>query len=182
MVRTGTEDRRGTQRRDRDRRVVVLPLGQQPLDLRGVDRRTEAGVRAQRRVFGQWKRVRRPRAVHRGRRESDDLAHTDRGSRVEHAARSLDVHARHQRLIRDRVDDGREVHEHVDPLEQRLEIVTGDVDPVQLEVWRPARRFAHIEPDDPRHVRLGLQAEQQTLPEEACDAGDGDGSRAHGSP
>ena len=74
-----------------------------------------------------------PRAVRRGGREADDLAHADRGRGVEHAPRALDVDARHQRLVGDRVDDRREVHEHVDALEQRLQVVAGDVDPVQLE-------------------------------------------------
>ena len=119
--------------------MVVLPLGEQPLDLGRVHRGVEARVRAQRRVLGERQRVRRPRAVRRGRREPDDLAHADRRGGVEHAPRPVDVHARHQRLVVDRVDDRGEVHQHVDPFEQRLQVVTGDVHPVQLEVRRAPR-------------------------------------------
>ena len=102
VVRAGAEDRRGAQRRDRHRGMVVLPLGEQPFDLGRVHRGVEAGVRPQWRVLGERERVRAPRAVRGGRREPDDLAHADRRGRVEHPTRPLDVHARHQRFVGDR--------------------------------------------------------------------------------
>ena len=102
--------------------------------------------------------------------------------RVGAGARPLDVHTRHQWLVGDRIDDCREVHEHVRTLQQRLQVVTGDVHAVQLEVWGAPGGFAQVEADDAIDVGFGLQALQQSLPEEARDAGDGDGFGCHESP
>ena len=47
--------------------------------------------------------------------------------------------------VGDGVDDAGEVHDHVDALEQRLELGAGDVDPGELDVARAPIRLAHVE-------------------------------------
>ncbi len=162
--------------------MLVLPLGEQPLDLRGMHGGVEARVRSKRRILGERERVRRPGTVRRGRREPDDLPDTDGGCRVEHPPRPFDVDARHERPVGDRIDDRGEVHEDLDPFEQGLEIVAGDVHPVQLELRDAPGRFAHVEADDPVDVRFRGERGHQTLPEEAGDTGDRDGFVSHESP
>ena len=99
-----------------------------------------------------------PRAVHGGARDAHDPAGADRGRGVEHVARALDVDPRHERDVGHRVDDTGEVHDHVDALEQRLQLGAGDVDPVRI---RPMRRtpfgLAHVEPE--HAIDVGMRGE-----------------------
>jgi hypothetical protein len=83
----------------------VAPLTQEALGLDRLDGGRETGVGPKGGVLGERHGVVRPRAVHRGTGHPDDLADTHRGRRVEHAARAVDVHACHERLVGDRVHD-----------------------------------------------------------------------------
>jgi hypothetical protein len=74
------------------------------------------------------------------------------------------------------------VHEHVDALEQRLQVVPGDVHAVQLEGRGAPRRLADVESDDAADAGLGCEVRDQVLAEEACDTGHRDGQGAHGTP
>ena len=72
------------------------------------------------------------------------------------------------------------MHHNVHTLEQRLEIVARDVDSVVLQALHPPGRLARVETDDP--VPGAVEPMQESLSEEAGDAGDGDGGGVHESP
>ena len=130
----GAEHWRRPQGRDRDRRVLVAPLGEEALDLGGVHGGREARVGPEGGVLRQGHRVVGPRAVDGGGRHPDHLPHTDGGGRVEDPPCALDVHARHERFVGNRVDDGGQVDEHLGRFQQRLELGAADVDAMEGEV------------------------------------------------
>ena len=106
-----------------------------------------------------------PRAVDGGARDAHDPLRADRRGGVEHVTGALDVDPRHQRRRRARVDDTGEVHDHVDALEQRLELGAGDVDPVRIRRVRGRRSGSRTSRPsdrdrrrDGRRVRGGVAA------------------------
>ena len=169
-----TEDGGAAQGGHHDTGMLVAPVGEQPFDLGGLHRRREPRVRAQRRVLGERHRVVRPRPVDRGVRDSHHLADPDRGRGIEHPAGAVDVDAGHERLVGDRVDDGREVDEHVGALEQRLELGAGHVDEVELEGADPPPGWAHVEADEAGHGAVRGEDGQEPLPDDTRRARDGD--------
>ena len=58
------------------------------------------------------------------------------------------------------------MHDGIDAFEQRLEVGTGNVDPVELEVPAPPSRLAHIERDDVRDVGMFDEQREEPLPHE----------------
>ena len=151
----GPDDRRGAQGRGdhapggrgATRRAAARPRRPAP-----PERTSGSGAAATSSVSGTG--LFGPRAVHGGARHAHDPLGAHCGGRVEHLARALDVHARHQRLVGDRIDDAGEVHDHVDALEQRL---PGACPRCRRGGTRePGRRrgLPHVEPDDPRHVGM----------------------------
>ncbi len=175
----GAEHGRRAHGRDRDRGVLLAPVAQESLDLGGVDGGCEARVGTQGGVLGQGHGVVGPRPVDGRARDADDLPHADGGGGVEDPPGALDVDARHQRLVGNRVDDRGQVDEHVGRVEEWLELGAADVDPVELEVPDAAQRVAHIEADQPRHLLLLGQSREQPLPHEPGCAGDGNRNHVH---
>jgi hypothetical protein len=94
-------------------------------------------------------------------------------------ARAFDVDARHQRDVGYGVDHSREVDDHVDPLEQRLQLGAGDVDPLELHRARASFRLAHVEAEDALDVGMrGQHGQQMTTDETGC-SGDRNGMHPH---
>jgi hypothetical protein len=159
--------------------VLVAPLAEEALDLGGVHGGCEPRVRPQRGVFRQGQGVVGPGSVHGGARDANDLPYADGGGGVEDAPGALDVDARHERLVGYRVDDRGQVDEHLDPLEQRLELGAADVNPLELEVPHPAARVANVEADEARHPIFVGEAREQPLTNEPRRAGDGNRNHVH---
>ena len=174
----GAQDRRGAQDRDRGAWVIVAPLDEEALSFGGLHCRGEVRVRAEGRVLREGDGVVRPRAVHRRARHAHDLGDADRGRGVEHATRAFHVHASHQRLVGDRVDDRRKVHQHLNAFEQRLELATSDIGEMELESLRPPRRLANVEADEAGHGGVVGEHTHQSPADEARGAGDGDRGHA----
>ena len=68
---------------------------------------------------------------------------------------ALDVDPRHERDVGHGVDDTGEVHDHVDALEQRLQLGAGDVDPGELDRAGTPFGLAHVEAEDAIDVGMG---------------------------
>ena len=104
----------------------------------------------------------------------------DRGGRVEHLARPVDVHARHQRLVGDRIDDRRRgARSTSTPSSSGVSSRARDVDEVVLGA---ARRRAGSRTSSPTtRVTSAWSAStwQQRLPDETGRAGDGDRRHVH---
>ena len=176
------DHRRRPERGHGHARVVLAPLGEQPLDLGTLDGGREVRVGAQWRVLGERDRVARPRAVHRRARDAHDAVHADRARGREDPARPLDVDARHERLVGDGVDDAGEVDNGVDALEDGLQVRAGDVDPVEFERAAAPLRLADVERDDARDVGMVGEPWEQPLPDEARRPRDGDRRHVHTLP
>jgi len=101
------------------------------------------------------------------------------GGGVEDPPCALDVDARHERLVGNRVDDGGQVDEHLGCFQQRLELGAADVDAMEGEVPDAAQRIPNIQADQARHLRFVGQSRQQPLAHEPRRAGDGNRNHVH---
>ncbi len=157
-------------------RVFVGPVGDEPLDLGLVHRVRELGVRAQRRVLGEWDRIVRPRPVDRRARDDDDLLDARAARRVEQATRRVDVDARGLGLVDLGTRREREVHERVGRLQQRGGIGEGQVEAALLGLRESGTQLGDVDRDDPRDAGILLQPSQHSSPDGASSAGDDDRS------
>ncbi len=160
VVGTCAQHRRGPQHRDRDLRMIALPLIDQSFSLRGMDRGSKAGIGSQRRVLGEWHRVGGPRAVHGGGRHPHELRDPDLGRGGQYPAGPFDVRTRHERIVDDRVDHRGKMHNGIDAREERFDLLAGHINEVGLETGTAPRRIAHIQTHDATHARAGQLGDQ----------------------
>ena len=178
-ARPRADDRRDAQARRHPTVLAVRPLGEHAFALGVEDRREVAGIRPQHRVLGERHRVVLPRAVHRRAREPHHAVDAGPARGLEHPAGPVGIDPSHQCFVRNRPDDGGEVHQRVHVVQVRREIGVQDVDPVKRQLAGAPGRIAHVESDDARHVRRGIEQRQQPLTDESGHPGDRDGALNH---
>src|SRR5262249_17527204 len=119
--------------------------------------------------LGDRQRVVVPGAIDRGRRQHDDALYTRAPGRFQHAPRALHVLGLRRLAGAGRADLPCRVHERVAVLEDRLEVVDGQIDEVEPQLGERSDRRAAIEADDLVDVGVVLQARKHPMPDPTRD-------------
>lgn len=119
----------GTQDRNGAARVVAPPLGRKPLDLGFEDGEAQFGVGPDRSVLGQRHGVVGPGPVDQRTRQDDHGPNPGRAGRVEQPPGSLDIDLGRAGAVEIGAERRSQVHDDVDALEQRLELVVQSAPP-----------------------------------------------------